>query len=204
MLVIANWKQNPASIMEAESLFSAMPKKDSVVICPPYPFLYQGKRVTLGAQDCSPFPGGSFTGEVSAEMLRSFGCLYVIVGHSERKEDKELVKRKASAAVSKGIVPVICMADGDNIEDFFVEGGIVAYEPVSSIGTGKPCPVPEAKRKREEIRSVLGSVPVIYGGSVDENNICDYTEHFEGVLVGGASLDAQKFKKIIEKCDQKN
>lgn len=203
MLIVANWKENPLSAKEAEAIISEMPQREDVVVCPPHPFLYLGEKVTLGAQDCSAKMEGSFTGEVSAGMLKSLGCRYVIIGHSERRalgEDKETVDKKIEMALSAEITPIVCIS---SVEEIPLEKKIIiAYEPLSAIGTGNAYPFSEAKKKRKEIGE---DVTVLYGGSVDEENVSEYIDAgFDGVLVGGASLDPLKFNQIIKRCDQKN
>jgi triosephosphate isomerase len=133
--------------------------------CPPATLLAQaaarlrGSRLALGAQDCSPEPGGAFTGDISAAMLKDAGAAYVIVGHSERRtlhhETNDLVRAKAEAALKAGLVAIVCVgetkAERDRGEQAAVvirqlrgslpvggtsETVVIAYEPVWAIGTG--------------------------------------------------------------------
>ena len=139
-----------------------------VAVCAPAPYLAQcqqllsGTPVAWGAQDVSAHDAGAYTGEVSAAMLRDFGCAYVIVGHSERRayhgESDEMVGRKAARAIAAGLIPIVCVGEtlaereagqteqvvqrqldavlaqlaGNDVEKM-----VVAYEPVWAIGTGK-------------------------------------------------------------------
>ncbi|PIW91583.1 MAG: hypothetical protein COZ90_00355 [Candidatus Nealsonbacteria bacterium CG_4_8_14_3_um_filter_37_36] len=84
-------------------------------------------------------------------------------------------------------------------KDFW--GAIIAYEPLFAIGTGKPCSVDKAKKMRIAIKKKLNkNIPILYGGSVDSQNARDYVKKagFQGLLVGGASLNAQEFIKIVK------
>ena len=129
-LIAANWKMN-ASLAGNEALLSALaagmaskPACD-VALCIPAPYLAQFVAlmsqlpalagVALGAQDVSSQPSGAFTGEVSAAMLKDFGCRYAIVGHSERRqyhgETDALVAAKAQQALAQGITPIVCVGE---------------------------------------------------------------------------------------------
>src|SRR5688572_23549573 len=112
-IIIGNWKMNPASLKEAEKLFTdvakSLPtiKKTEVIICPPFLYLERlkklGRKIALGAQDAFWGDVGAFTGEVSADMLSNLGVKYVILGHSERRalgETDEDVNKKLKAALS--------------------------------------------------------------------------------------------------------
>ncbi len=170
---------------------------------------------------------GSFTGEISPSMLKDLGCRYVILGHSERrsvlKETGSQINQKMKAALSAGLTPILCVGEekkegaSEVIKEQLLEGlegvsvrkeVVIAYEPLFAIGTGKACEVDLAAKRRVFIRSVLskmgskyGDIPVLYGGSVDEKNCINYIEEarFDGLLVGGASLKPEKFKKIVER-----
>jgi triosephosphate isomerase len=183
----------------------------------------------LAAQDVFWEADGAYTGEVSPLMLEEFGVSYCLVGHSERRqyleETNEMVQKKAAALQKEGIVPVICVGETaaqnknketNKILRQQVTAAIAkldpesktafafAYEPIWSIGTGKPCPSQRAREAHEVIRQVLAkkfgdakaqNTKVIYGGSVDPNNISEYitTTGIDGALVGGASLDPRVF-----------
>lgn len=159
-----------------------------VVVCVPFPYLDQthqllaGSRVAWGAQDVSAHRQGAFTGEVSAAMLQDFGCSYVIVGHSERRqyhgESSELVARKAEAALGGGLIPVVCVGEtllereADRTAEVVLAqlgavverlGGdicraVVAYEPVWAIGTGRTASPEQAQDVHRLLRERLGKV----------------------------------------------
>ena len=159
-----------------------------VVVCVPFPYLHQarelldGSGVAWGAQDVSAHPNGAFTGEVSASMLRDFGCSYVIVGHSERRqyhgESSELVAKKAETALAGGITPIVCVGetlgdrDANRTEEVVLKQldavierlngeicrTVVAYEPVWAIGTGRSASAEQAQDVHRILRERLGRV----------------------------------------------
>src|SRR3989338_1474908 len=119
VLVVGNWKMNPATLSEAKALFAKVKRAGAslrnveTALCPPFVFLsaLSGVGVKLGSQDVFWQNGGRFTGEVSPEMLKNIGVSYCIVGHSERRalgETDEEVSKKASAALREGLKAVMC------------------------------------------------------------------------------------------------
>ncbi|MEA2092493.1 MAG: triose-phosphate isomerase [Patescibacteria group bacterium] len=231
--IIANWKMNPDNREEAEKLAS-LSDREGVVICPPFIFmetvLGTVKKGKVGAQNCFCEEKGAFTGEVSPLALKNMGCEYVIAGHSERRnifqETSENVNKKTKKAMELGLKTVVCVgekkeckcdeSDYENAEyikkqlqesllDTSLENLIIAYEPVSAIGSGCPIPVYIAKDKMNFIKKVLIdiyqidiNIPILYGGSVNEENASSYLYDagFDGLLVGGASLDGEHFQRI--------
>lgn len=158
-----------------------------VVVAPPFPYLQsigkllQGNpKLHLAAQNCHHKESGAYTGEVSAAMLWSVGCEYVILGHSERRqyfqEDNVLLGQKVKAAINQGLVPIFCC--GESLEEreqdihFRViaeqlqEGlfqlsnedfakAVIAYEPVWAIGTGKTASSKQAQEVHAYIREQI-------------------------------------------------
>jgi triosephosphate isomerase len=146
--------------------------------------LIEGDKLVigLGAQDCHPEPEGAYTGDVSAAMLAKLGCRYVIVGHSERREQHgetdELVSRKGRAVLANGMRPIVCV--GESLEqreqgrtaevvEAQVRGSlvgltgadsglVVAYEPVWAIGTGRSATAKDAQETIALIRSILAEL----------------------------------------------
>lgn len=210
-LIVANWKMNPLSLKEAKFLLNSVKKNikknikkirnTDIVICPP--FVYFSALKPNGAQNVFYEEKGAFTGEISPLMLKNFGIKYVIIGHSERrkyqKETKETIKNKIKKALSAGLKPILCIDKVSQIPEDIKKGIIIAYEPLFSIGTGKPCLPEKAKKIRMLIKNKI-KVPVLYGGSVNSQNARDYIEKsgFQGLLIGGASLNAQEFGKIVQ------
>jgi triosephosphate isomerase (TIM) len=213
-LVAGNWKMH-GSRAENASLVSGLldllqpGKQAEILLCPPFPYLMETARllkdsgVSLGAQSVCAEPQGAFTGEVSAAMLKDVGCRYVLVGHSERRqvfaESDVLVARKFMAAMSQGLVPVLCV--GETLEEreaeqtsavvsrqleavLAVSGvqsfarAVIAYEPVWAIGTGRTASPEQAQAVHAMIRAKVaqldatigGSVRLLYGGSVKASN----------------------------------
>ncbi|MCB9740195.1 MAG: triose-phosphate isomerase [Deltaproteobacteria bacterium] len=157
-----------------------------VIVFPPFPFLVpvaerlRESRVAIGAQDLWPEAKGAFTGAVSASMLRSVGCEWVLIGHSERRhvfgDDDALVARKLTVAMAEGLKPVLCV--GERLEErqagrtFEVLGRqldtalaghtaaalaslVIAYEPVWAIGTGQVATPAQAQEAHAWIRDHL-------------------------------------------------
>ena len=205
-------------------------KKVEIVICPPFTFLsniqYPISNIKLGAQDCFWEKKGAFTGEISPLMLKDLGCQYVIIGHSERRkyqqEKDSMIYKKIEAALKRGLKPILCIDKISQIPSFLRKRGgrrgrsplrpkkdlggvIIAYEPLFAIGTGKPCSIEKAKKMRLLIlRNLNKNLPVLYGGSVNSQNARDYIEKakFQGLLVGGTSLNAQEFIKLVKNVSQ--
>jgi len=229
-LIIANWKMNPVSQKEAENIFKGIRKgikkvKSEVVVCPPFIYLSELNGITLGAQDVFFMDNGAFTGEISAEMLKNLGVEYVIIGHSERRryfgETDEIIRKKISKASQFGLKVIFCC--GETIEEKTagkkeeilkrqITKGLsrindninIVYEPVWAIGTGNNCGVEEAKETINFIRKIAGgAVRVLYGGSVKSENSGEYIKSSgaNGLLVGGASLDAEEFVKIVKSAE---
>ena len=192
-----------------------------------------GSGMALGAQNlCAETGQGAYTGEISGEMLREVGCSHVIVGHSERRalygESDEIVARKYAAALATGLTPILCvgetLAERDEgrtsavvarqldalIEHCGVAAlaqGLVAYEPVWAIGTGRTATPAQAQEVHAFIRGriaahdaiIAGSLRVLYGGSVKAGNARELfaMPDVDGGLVGGASLKAEEFVAIV-------
>ncbi len=166
-LVVGNWKMNPQSIEEARKIFKGIKrivgnvKNVDVVVCPPFTHIQvlskASGNVFVGAQDVFWEENGSFTGEVSVQMLTDIGCSYVIVGHSERRamgETNEMVSKKVESALGKGLKVVLCVGEkerdpnGEYLEFLknqikeslsltqkrFLPNVVVAYEPIWAIG----------------------------------------------------------------------
>ena len=187
-LVVGNWKMNGDRAANAELLAAlkvAGPWVAEVAVCAPFPYLgdvalsLQGEGMTWGAQDCSAFESGAYTGEVSATMLAEFGCRYVINGHSERRalhaESDQLVADKAKIALAHRLTPIVCV--GETLAEH--EAGqtdavvkrqlsavihtlghcisqiVVAYEPVWAIGTGKTATPEQAQAVHAVLRAQL-------------------------------------------------
>jgi triosephosphate isomerase len=210
--------------------------KVEIVVAPPATAIaavaaeLSGSHVEVSGQNLYPKDSGAFTGEVSAPMLLEAGASWVILGHSERRqyfaETDEFVAQKVEAAMAAGLKPIACIGEtlqereaGKTLEVVFrqldaIVGalgkrpgfGVIAYEPVWAIGTGKVATVEQAQEVHAAIRkrlagssSELAAVTrVLYGGSVKADNAKGLlsSPDIDGALVGGASLDAEGFAKI--------
>jgi triosephosphate isomerase len=202
--------------------------KAELLVCPPFPYLVpvaaalQGKAVAIGAQDCHAEAKGAHTGDVSAPMLKDVGASYVILGHSERRADHgetdAAVRAKAGAALAAGLTPIVCVGEtlaereagkaeevvsgqlaGSLPEGFVAAGGVVAYEPVWAIGTGRTPTEADIAAMHTAMRGLVGKTTrLLYGGSVKPGNAAAILAlaNVDGALVGGASLVAADFLAI--------
>jgi triosephosphate isomerase (TIM) len=237
-LIAGNWKMNA---LRAEAASIAGPLRDrakalacDLLVCPPFTQIgnvagiLAGSSVAVGGQDCHVNEKGAHTGDISAAMLRDCGASWVIVGHSERRQDHHesdaLVQAKTKAAIAAGLTPIVCVGEtearrvageqtevvGRQLAGSLPEGfaGVVAYEPVWAIGTGKTATEDDVAAMHLFIRGVLVSqlgqagngILILYGGSVRPANAVGLlaVPHVGGALVGGASLKAEEFLGIAE------
>lgn len=223
-LIVANWKMYKtlgealAFVERIRPALEAPAGGTEAVICAPFTALaVLGKllpgRVALGAQDCYWEQEGAFTGEVSPKMLVDAGCRYVIVGHSERRqqfgETDETVRRKIGAAIAAGLTVIACV--GERLDDrdggktmAVVEkqvrdglGGlgarereklVVAYEPVWAIGTGRTATPEQAQEVQAFIRRLLAE---LYGAPAADGT---------RILYGG-SVKPDNIKALMAKPD---
>jgi triosephosphate isomerase len=213
VLIAGNWKMNGlkadggALAREVAERARAMTGGGpELLVCPPATLIglvagiLANTPVALGGQDCHPKPSGAHTGDISAPMLADLGCRYVIVGHSERRQDhgetNELVRRKAEAAIAAGLTPIICIGEtlaerdagralavinsqllGSLPAGASAQNVVIAYEPVWAIGTGRNATAEQVAEVHERIRRDLVSqvrdganVRILYGGSVKPAN----------------------------------
>lgn len=215
----------------------ANPTQAQVAVCPPFTLIplvaeiLADSTIGYGAQDIATEPSGAYTGEVSAEMLTDYGCRYAIVGHSERRalygETDTLVAAKYTAARVGGLIPIACVGEtlqereagqteavvARQLDALLALGmdalaaGVVAYEPVWAIGTGKTATPEQAQDVHRFIRArvaahsaqVAEGLQLLYGGSVKGNNAAALfgQPDIDGGLIGGAALSATEFLQII-------
>lgn len=221
LFLVANWKSYKTKA-EALEWVSAVHNASfnvinfankEVILCPPFPLLNpiheymlelgsNDKLVLrLGSQNISPFDEGAYTGEVSGRVLQEF-CAYSIIGHSERRqyfnETDELLEKKVNIAKQFNITPVFCIQGKETVIPKGIS--IVAYEPVWAIGSGKPDTPEDANAVAQFTKEQHGVNYVLYGGSVTFDNVKSFTsmEYIDGVLVGGASRDADNFIQIVK------
>ncbi len=235
-LIAGNWKMNgrleDGSALVAPLRRGVDGLACDVLICPPATLLLSlsavliGSPVMLGAQDCHALPHGAHTGDLSAGMVRDAGAGWVILGHSERRADHgetdAMVQAKVKAAVAAGMTPIVCVGEtaaeraegretavvgaqlvGSLPADF---QGVVAYEPVWAIGSGRTATEADVAAMHAYIRAALirhlglagSGLRILYGGSVKPGNAAGLLAlpDVGGALVGGASLVAQDFLAI--------
>lgn len=214
MLIAANWKSNKTKI-EAKTWLDevskvSLPQSLEVVIFPPFTLLDFVSNYTrendlpfkVGTQDISPFEQGPFTGEVNANQIKEFAD-YVLIGHSERRtnfgESNETINKKIERSLAGNLIPIVCVSNLDQINSLGSQELIIAYEPISAIRTGSPEDPSEVNSIANQIKSAAAS-RVIYGGSVNGENVRDYLNlnNISGVLVGGESLNPSSFNNILK------
>lgn len=206
---IANWKMNGLnnSIKLVKSIENHIKKtkhsKSKIIICPPFTLLSNfaqiEKKISFGGQDCHYLNNGAFTGSISASMLKSIGCKYVIIGHSERRQyQNELSKElnlKIKSALASNLKVIYCIGEkfseikrrnkilaaqiNSLPTNFKFKNIIIAYEPVWAIGTGKVPSLNQINNIHSKIRLLLAKkighsnsnkISILYGGSVNAQN----------------------------------
>ncbi len=199
-------------------------------------FVEAKSNVSMAAQNMCWEASGAFTGEISPFMLKEAGASWVILGHSERRqifgESDDMVARKVATAMAAEIRPIVCV--GETLEErekgstlsvverqvrAFMDElgkepgfGVIAYEPVWAIGTGKVAKPQDAQDVHAMIRELLSKMSddlaeatrILYGGSVKADNASALLAQadIDGALVGGASLDAAGFAKIVAAAEE--
>lgn len=226
-IVAANWKMHTMleeGIELVRAVLAQIEKKVEtgkwVIFAPPFTHLKSVsdivaayERIAVAAQNCHYEPKGAYTGEISAAMLRSVGCRYVIIGHSERRrlfyESEEMILKKIEAALQAGLKVIYCCGESweereQGMQEKFVaaqlEGSIlkltkdqlsavvVAYEPVWAIGTGKNATPVEAQQMHAFIRDVIA---IRFGHEVAARQS----------IVYGGSLNAENAREIFAQPD---
>lgn len=223
-IIVGNWKMNGdgALVKSFVEGLNGIESENKIVVCPPAELicLFKNFKHNIGAQNCFWEDRGAFTGEISALSLKELGCKYVIIGHSERRnlfnESNDTIFKKWNNVVKNGLVPIVCVGEKDknSWKDELIEqlkiftnqdlnGTIIAYEPVWSIGTGEIPTFDRIAQTLEFIKDTLSSPPTLYGGSVNLKNYRQILEQkvVDGLLIGGASLELTKFLEI---CEYKN
>ncbi len=222
MIVAGNWKMN-LNINEAIELSNGLLKhkeifvEEKIIIFPSFLIIsevyniYKNSKVSIGAQDCSMYNNGAFTGQVSAKMIKDAGCKYVIIGHSERRslcnETSSIVSQKAVKAISAGLKVIICIGEntkdrekGDylfvleeqlkqSLPDISIDSNllsnniIIAYEPVWAIGTGNTA----SKKDIEEVHKFIKEI-------INTN----YQFNFDLPILYGGSVNSKNSSEIFK------
>lgn len=221
--IIANWKSNKTPT-EASFWLNNFPNNEEsrkallnleIILAPPYPFLALAKEIIierklaikLAVQDLSAFGSGAYTGEVSAFNLQSLNVEYAILGHSERRrflaETSQLISDKVNEALSWQIKPILCLdqpylaEQARFLKNSALEQCLLAYEPVSAIGSGQAEDAGNLLEIRKSLAPLYKQTSLIYGGSVNADNVGSYLKVCDGVLLGGASLDLNNFINLL-------
>ena len=210
-----------------DALLQGIPSsgKAACAVCVPFPYLglvaerLRGSPIAWGAQNVGEHAQGAYTGETSAAMLVEFGCRYVIVGHSERRqlysETDAQAAAKFAAVKAAGMIPILCVGetlqerDAGRTEEVVARqlgavdfrDGVLAYEPVWAIGTGRNATPEQAQAVHAVLRKqVPAQTPILYGGSVKPQNAAAIfaMPDVDGGLIGGASLVAKDFLDIVK------
>ncbi len=221
-LIAGNWKMN-GTLESARKLtkelvkaLSSQPHKADILLCPSslhvglVAGIAMGTGIFVGAQDCSAHPPGAHTGDLAAEQIADMGCQYVILGHSERRQEHQetsgLIAGKAGAAHRAGLKVILCVGETDaqrsagqadqvvaqQLEDSLPSSAnfnntVVAYEPVWAIGTGKTASPADIEAMHSLIRTKIAgklahaeNMRILYGGSVKVDNAREIL-HTKGV-----------------------
>ena len=224
--LIAGIKDGMGSVNQAEVVVCP-----PAVYIPRVAGAVEDSGIKVGSQNICDQDSGAFTGEISGAMLNDVGCAYAIIGHSERRslygESDELIAKRFAAARRNGIKPIFCI--GETLEEreqgitndvcarqidavVALEGvealadGVIAYEPVWAIGTGKTATPEQAQEVHAFIRDkisklnadVAEGLRILYGGSMNAGNAAELLAKpdIDGGLIGGASLKAEDFLAI--------
>jgi len=243
-LVVANRKMNgslPSNVAFLEGVLAGTrdyPNADYAV-CVPHPYLFQaeailkGSPIAWGGQNMSRFQSGAYTGSVSPGMLTEFGCQYVIIGHSERRQrghdTDHAIGERFEVATQAGLKPILCIGETlaeyeEGVTDLVtirqlnaviseigvkgLAGGILSYEPVWAIGTGKAASAEHAQNVLSFLRGhiemldaeIAKNIQILYGGSVKAENAAKLFSmpDIDGGLVGAASLNTDEFVAICQ------
>jgi len=256
-IILANWKMQ-LSYDKTLDLTKRLKKKlknhklknIDIVLCPDFlaipelSKILKDTRIDLGSQNTFWEEKGAYTGEVSIENLKHFGVKFVMIGHSERRqnlaESEKMINKKVKLTLKQGLIPVLCVGENleeriNNQKDFVlmkqiksalsgikikdIENLIIAYEPIWSISTTKvkqKIETTEVEYTNRLIKQIVidslfseddtlstktfeDKIKLIFGGSVNAANISSLIrqKHVQGVLVGGASLNAKSFTDLI-------
>ena len=235
MFIAANWKMNLSlnDVIKLGEIISKYKIDDNVDMCifPQHPLIFsaieklKNFNIKIGSQSCHSNLDGSFTGDVSAQILSDLGCEYCIVGHSERRqyhnETNEFVKKTVDLLVNFNITPIICIGETYDLKQKKMTSSfikkqlkecisnkvfsdiIIAYEPLWAIGTGI---IPEPDEIFNVNDIILNEIPniknlkILYGGSVSLKNCSDIfkIKNIDGALIGNASLNLKDFLAIYE------
>ncbi|MBK7104065.1 MAG: triose-phosphate isomerase [Ignavibacteriae bacterium] len=224
-IIAGNWKMNK-NLSEAIQLVSDLKTEldgktinAEVIVAPTFialeavKSLIKGTSIKLSAQNMHSSDSGAFTGEISADMLKSVGCEYVILGHSERRtifgETDEFINQKVKQALKNNLIPILCCGESleerengttfkvvesqiraclSGLSDEEIKNVVIAYEPIWAIGTGKTASPEQAQEVHEFIRTLL-------------TNLTNAEIASEITIQYGGSVNAKNAKELLSKPD---
>lgn len=229
MIVVLNNKSNldKQEFIGYQNELKRIESSHQLVICPSQVYLnsIDLPNFDLGSQNVSSYHQGAYTGEIYAHQLKSLNVKYCLVGHSERRkyqrETNKDINEKIKRLLEEEITPILCVGEtkeqkdskktksvllselneclsGINNNDI-----IIAYEPVWAIGTGITPTKDEVEDVLKEIKKVYQKNKLIYGGSLNQENIAEFktSDLIDGYLLGGLSLKPQELKDFISKIE---
>jgi len=233
LLIAGNWKMHGSvematdlisevsrSVLDAATLGEQRELAYDILVCPPSILIPSAAKaadsqpILLGAQNVHPKEQGAFTGELSIGMLAEFGCQYVLLGHSERRDSlipilcigETLSERQSDQTEKVVSAQLDAVLDKVGIDGF--KNAVIAYEPVWAIGTGETATPEQAQRVHAFIRTKLAKLDgdiadalrILYGGSMKAENASDLLSQadIDGGLIGGASLKVSSFSAICD------
>lgn len=219
-LIVGNLK-NYMTASDIAKYLKKIDKIEGVVICPSNFFIpyFLKKKFDVGIQNI--YLDKTCTGEITAKQAKSLGISYAIIGHSERRnnfnETNMEINEKIKEAINDNLKVILCIGEtleekGNNqtleilekqikecLDNISLDNIIIAYEPIWAIGTNIIPTVNEIEENIKKIKEIVNKdIKVLYGGSVNSNNISDIIKVTDGVLIGKASTDIDEFLKIIE------
>ena len=233
MIIALNNKSNLSKdeFIKYQQNLSNINSSNKMILCPNFLFInnFNLTNFSLGAQNVSMNNDGAYTGEISANSLKSYNVEYTIVGHSERriyqKESLEEINEKIKKLLENNIIPILCVGETkeerknnkteekikeeitsaiEGLSDSDKDKLIIAYEPIWSIGTGIIPSNSEIEEVFKYIKTFLPNNKILYGGSANEENIelLNQCKIIDGYLLGGISLKPEKLKVFISKLEK--
>ncbi len=236
-LIVSNWKMN-LNFINSRKLISKLKvlkisKNIKNIVCPQYLLiphvrdLIKSSQILLGAQDCHFEEKGPYTGDSSIVLIKEFGCKYVIIGHSERRqyhnEENSDVKKKIKISIRHSIIPIVCVGESffqrknktylsfickqlDECIPKKIKQLVIAYEPIWAIGSGLTPTIEYITEFKEICKNFLNKtkkisdVKFLYGGSVNSRNFFEIKDKckVDGALIGGASLLEKEITNILK------
>lgn len=229
-LIVCNLKTNKSYqdmqkyVYELEKIKSV---DNNVVFCPSSLFLHLFSKFTTGSQQITAYENYNVTGEITGEQLKSLNCQYVIIAHQEQRiflqEDNEMFIKKIKNTVKNGLIPIVCIGERKksnslriiknqilqltkNLTATEIDKLIFAYEPFYMINSHYNIDILKISTTIDFIKKFFRDkyqkdIIVLYGGSIDENNIdrLKKIKDLDGYLLGRSCLDITILNKILEK-----